>query len=208
LYFFINSNSASFKANNRLLRCPCDAIAKPGTTEIATFANGCFWCTEAVFQQLDGVVKVESGYSGGQVAHPTYKQVCTGTTGHAECLNIEYDPQKISFQELLEVFWKTHDPTTLNQQGNDIGPQYRSVIFYHNEKQKELAKEYKQKLDSAGAFDAPIVTAIEPFTVFYKAENYHQNYYNENGEEPYCRLVIKPKVDKVRAVFKDKLKKH
>lgn len=208
LFIFIPALHFSCHAQNTSkMQNSSAAHNTPVHTEKATFGNGCFWCTEAVFQQLEGVVKVESGYSGGQVAYPTYKQVCTGTTGHAECLNIEYDPAKISFDDLLEVFWKTHDPTTLNQQGNDIGPQYRSVIFYHNDKQKQLATQYKEKLDSAGAFDAPIVTAIEPFTHFYKAENYHQNYYNENGEEPYCRLVIKPKVDKVRAVFKDKLKK-
>ena len=175
-------------------------------TDTATFANGCFWCTEAVFQELKGVLQVESGYTGGSVVNPTYQQVSTGNTGHAECLNIVYDPAQISFDELLEVFWKTHDPTTLNQQGNDIGTQYRSEIFYHNEEQKALATAYKAKLDSSGAFDAPIVTGIEPFSVFYKAENYHQNYFNENGEQPYCRYVIQPKLDKFRKVFKDKLK--
>lgn len=173
---------------------------------VATFGNGCFWCTEAVFQQLNGVTKVESGYSGGDVPNPSYKQVCTGATGHAECLQITYDSTKISFEELLEVFWKTHDPTTLNRQGADEGTQYRSVIFYHNEQQKELALKYKTALDSSGAFDAPIVTTLEPFTIFYKAEDYHQNYFNQNGEQPYCRFVIQPKIEKFRKVFKDKLK--
>lgn len=173
---------------------------------VATFGNGCFWCTEAVFQQLNGVEKVESGYSGGHVNNPTYKQVCTGTTGHAECLNISFDSTKISFEELLEVFWKTHDPTTLNRQGNDVGTQYRSVIFYHNDAQKNEAEQYRKKLDESGAYDAAIVTQIEPFTKFYKAENYHQDYFNQHGEEPYCKFVIQPKLEKFKKVFKDKLR--
>lgn len=177
-------------------------------TDTVTFGNGCFWCTEAIFQQVDGVLKVESGYSGGHVENPTYKEVCTGTTGHAECLNIIYDPSKVSYDELLEIFWQTHDPITLDRQGNDVGPQYRSVIFYHNEEQKEIGEKYKEKLDKSGAFDAPIVTTFEPFTRFYKAENYHQNYYNENGSEPYCQFVIRPKVEKFKKVFKDKLRRH
>jgi peptide-methionine (S)-S-oxide reductase len=174
--------------------------------EIATFGNGCFWCTEAVFQQLKGVEKVESGYAGGHVENPTYKQVCTATTGHAEVLQITYNPDLISYDELLQVFWETHDPTTLNRQGNDVGPQYRSVIFYHNEEQKQLAEKYKQELDASGAFDAPIVTAIEPLTNYYPAEDYHQNYFLNNGGQPYCAFVVRPKVDKFRKVFKDKLK--
>lgn len=180
-----------------------DPSAKRDT---ATFGNGCFWCTEAIFQQVDGVISVESGYSGGHVDNPTYHDVGTGTTGHAECLNIIYDPSKITFDELLEIFWQTHDPTTLDRQGNDVGPQYRSVIFYHNEEQKTLAVKYKEALNKSGAFDAPIVTTLEPFTKFYKAENYHQNYYNENGSQPYCQFVIRPKLEKFRKVFKDKLK--
>jgi peptide-methionine (S)-S-oxide reductase len=174
--------------------------------EIATFGNGCFWCTEAVFQQLKGVGKVTNGYSGGHVENPTYEQVCGKKTGHAECLKIEYDPNIISFDELLEVFWATHDPTTLNRQGNDSGPQYRSVIFYHNEEQKEKAEKYKKELDKSGTFDNPIVTAIEPFTNFYEAENYHRDYYKNNGSQPYCYFVIKPKMDKLKKVFSDKLK--
>jgi methionine-S-sulfoxide reductase len=175
-------------------------------TETATFGTGCFWCTEAIFQQLDGVSKVTSGYSGGHVKNPTYKEVCTGTTGHAEVVQVEYDPQKISFDELLEVFWQTHDPTTLNRQGNDVGPQYRSAIFYHNSEQKEKAEKYKAELDKSGAFNNPIVTEITAFSNFYKAENYHQDYYNQNGSQPYCNIVIRPKVEKFRKVFKDKLK--
>jgi peptide-methionine (S)-S-oxide reductase len=175
--------------------------------ETATFANGCFWCTEAIFQQLEGVVKVTSGYSGGNVANPTYEQVCEKKTGHAEALNIVYDKSKITFDELLEVFWKTHDPTTLNKQGNDVGPQYRSAVFYHNEEQKEKAEKYKEELDKSGAWDKPIVTEISPYKNFYSAEDYHQNYFKENGGQPYCYYVIRPKVEKFQKVFKDKLRK-
>lgn len=174
--------------------------------EIATFGNGCFWCTEAVFQQLKGVDKVESGYAGGHVDNPTYKQVCSATTGHAEVIQITYNPDVISFDELLQVFWETHDPTTPNRQGNDVGPQYRSIIFYHNEEQRQLAEKYKEGLDKSGAFDSPIVTIIEPLSNYYPAESYHQNYFNNNGSQPYCAFLIKPKVDKVKKVFKDKLK--
>lgn len=175
--------------------------------QAATFGEGCFWCTEAVFQRLNGVVKVESGYSGGIVPNPSYDAVCTGKTGHAECTQIFFDPKIISFKELLEVFWKTHDPTTLNRQGADVGTQYRSVIFYHNDEQKKLAEEYKQKLDSEKIWKDPIVTEISPFKNFYKAEDYHQDYYNRNGSQPYCTLVITPKLEKFEKVFKDKLKK-
>lgn len=174
--------------------------------DTATFAAGCFWCVEAVFQDLKGVQSVVSGYSGGTVPNPTYNEVCTGTTGHAEACQIVYDPAVISYPELLEVFWKTHDPTTLDQQGNDVGTQYRSAIFYHNDEQRKLAEHYKKELDSSGAFDAPVVTEIAPFTNFYKAEAYHQNYYNDNGGQPYCMFVIRPKVEKFKKVFRDKLK--
>ncbi len=184
------------------------AIFTDAHSETATFGNGCFWCTEAVFQQLEGVKKVTSGYSGGHVPHPTYEQVCAKNTGHAEALQIVYDPAVISFDELLEVFWKTHDPTTLNRQGNDVGPQYRSVIFYHNNTQQEKAEAYKAQLDKSGAWANPIVTAIEPFKNFYPAEDYHQNYYKLNGKAPYCQYVIRPKLEKFEKVFKDKLKKQ
>ena len=177
-----------------------------GGHEVATFGTGCFWCSEAIFQQLKGVVKVTSGYSGGHVANPTYEEVCTGTTGHAETVQIVYDPTIISYDELLKVFWETHDPTTLNRQGDDEGTQYRSVIFYHTPEQKEKAEHYKAALNKSGAYNNPIVTAIEPFKNFYSAENYHQNYYNSHGEQPYCRLVIRPKLEKFEKVFKDKLK--
>ena len=176
-------------------------------SDTVTFGTGCFWCTEAIFQDVEGVISVESGYSGGHVANPTYEQVGSGSSGHAECLNIVFDPAKVTYDELLEIFWQTHDPTTLNRQGNDIGTQYRSVIFYHNQQQKEVAEKYKKELDKSGAYDKPIVTTLEPFTRFYRAENYHQNYYNENGSQPYCQFVIRPKVEKFRKVFKDKLKK-
>ena len=176
--------------------------------EIATFGNGCFWCTEAIFQDLDGVGKVVSGYAGGHVNNPTYEQVCSATTGHAEVLQITYNPEKVSYDELLEIFWQTHDPTTLNRQGNDVGPQYRSVIFYHNDEQKVLAENYRRELDASGAFNAPIVTAIQPLANYYPAEEYHQNYFKRHGNESYCSYVIRPKVEKFRKVFKEKLVKQ
>jgi peptide-methionine (S)-S-oxide reductase len=176
--------------------------------ETAIFGNGCFWCTEALFQQLEGVSSVQSGYSGGHVENPTYEEVCEKTTGHAEAIKVVYDPSKISFDELLEVFWQTHDPTTLNRQGNDVGPQYRSVIFYMNEDQKKKAEFYKEKLGKSGAFDNPIVTAIEPYKNFYVAENYHQNYYKLNGSQPYCYFVIRPKMEKFQKVSAAKLKRQ
>jgi peptide-methionine (S)-S-oxide reductase len=175
----------------------------------ATFGAGCFWCVEAVFQRLNGVVKVESGYSGGATKNPTYKEVCSGLTGHVEVCRIYYDPLKLKFEDLLEVFWKTHDPTTMNRQGNDVGTQYRSVIFYHDDTQKKIAEKYKAELSASGAYDAPIVTSIEPLKNYYPAEDYHQNYFNENGDkQPYCQLVVRPKVEKFEKVFKDKIKKE
>lgn len=180
-----------------------------GKADTATFGTGCFWCTEAIFDQLVGVISVTSGYAGGSVANPTYKEVCTGETGHAECVQIAYDPSKISFDELLEVFWQVHDPTTLNRQGADVGTQYRSVIFYHDDEQKKIAEKYKSELDKSGAFDDPIVTTLEPFTKFYTAENYHQEYYELNkNSNPYCSMVIRPKLEKFEKVFKNKLKKQ
>jgi peptide-methionine (S)-S-oxide reductase len=175
--------------------------------ELATFGAGCFWCVEAVFQNLKGVIAVESGYTGGSVDNPTYKQVCTGTTGHAEVSRIKFDPSKISYAKLLEVFWKTHDPTTLNRQGNDEGTQYRSVIYYHNEEQKKLAEKYKKELDASGAWPNPIVTEITPAVKYYKAEEYHQNYFKLNPNQGYCRAIIAPKVEKFKKVFGDVLKK-
>ena len=175
--------------------------------DTATFGAGCFWCVEAQFQMLDGVLSVSSGFSGGHVKNPAYREVCNGTTGHAEVCQIVYDSSKISYDELLAAFWQSHDPTQLNRQGNDIGTQYRSVIFYHNEAQKLLAENYKKQLNASGAWTKPIVTEISPAGPFYKAEDYHQDYYNQNGSEGYCQFVIQPKVDKFKKVFKDKLKK-
>ncbi len=177
------------------------------TSDTATFGGGCFWCTEAIFLQLKGVIRVESGYSGGTRPNPTYEQVCSGATGHAEVTQIVFDPAVIGFEELLEVFWKTHDPTTLNRQGADVGTQYRSVIFYHDEKQRELAESYKSKLGASGAWDNPIVTEISPFKAFYKAEDYHQNYYNNNKKAPYCTFVIGPKLEKFEKVFGKRFEK-
>lgn len=171
--------------------------------ELATFGNGCFWCTEAVFQQINGVLKVTSGYSGGNMENPDYKTVCSGSTGHAECLQIEFDAEIVSYDQLLEVFWKTHDPTTLNRQGNDVGTQYRSIIFYHSETQHETATAYKEQLDQSEIYHAPIVTAIEPIMRFYPAELYHQNYFNTNGDHvPYCQFVVRPKIEKFKKEFK------
>ncbi|MHA3962681.1 MAG: peptide-methionine (S)-S-oxide reductase MsrA [Candidatus Thorarchaeota archaeon SMTZ1-45] len=174
--------------------------------ETTTFGSGCFWCTEAIFQQLKGVSSVVSGYSGGHVKNPTYEQVTTGRTGHAEVCQIQFDPEQISFEELLEVFFNTHDPTTLNRQGNDIGTQYRSVIFYHTEEQRKAAESVKDKLDKSRTWKNPIVTEIVPFDLFYPAEDYHQNYYKNNPNQGYCRVVIAPKVNKFEKVFKLKIK--
>lgn len=197
------SHSSTFAAMNH--KQPENKMSEH-KTEIATFAAGCFWCVEAQFQQLEGVISVESGFTGGHVANPTYKAVCTGTTGHAEACNITYDPSMISFDELLAAFFMAHDPTQLNRQGNDIGTQYRSGIYYHNEEQKEKAQYYIGKLNEEKAYNSPVVTEVKPYGVFYKAEDYHQDYYNQNGEEGYCRMVIRPKLDKFKKVFADKLK--
>jgi peptide-methionine (S)-S-oxide reductase len=174
--------------------------------EKATFGSGCFWCTEAVFQRLRGVKSVTSGYSGGAVENPTYEEVCTGRTGHAEAIQVTFDPAQISFDELLKVFWQTHDPTTPNQQGHDVGTQYRSAVFYHNDAQRRVAEQYKQQLDASKAFTRPIVTEITPFKNFYSAEKYHQNYFNENPSQSYCQFVIRPKIEKFNKEFKALLK--
>ncbi len=181
-------------------------VEETGGRKKATFGNGCFWCTEAVFQEMRGVHEVVSGYSGGHMENPTYEQVCAGTTGHAEVIQITYDPAVVSFAELLEVFWRTHDPTTLNRQGADVGTQYRSVIFCHDDEQQKAAEHYRQELDSAGVFRAPIVTQIEPFSKLYPAERYHQNYFKQNPQQAYCAMIIQPKMEKFRKVFSDKLK--
>jgi peptide-methionine (S)-S-oxide reductase len=175
--------------------------------EVATFGGGCFWCTEAIFEELEGVIKVESGYSGGETKNPTYNEISTGTTGHAEVIHITYDPNTLAFTELLDVFFATHNPTTLNRQGADVGTQYRSVVFYHNDKQKTDTEVFISALEKDKIFDDNIVTVITPFDVFYKAENYHQNYYNNNKSQGYCSAVINPKLEKFRKKFKHKLKK-
>jgi peptide-methionine (S)-S-oxide reductase len=174
--------------------------------DTATLGAGCFWCVEAVFQQLKGVEKTISGYSGGKIKNPAYKEVCTGQTGHAEVIQVIFNPTIISFKELLEVFWQTHDPTTLNRQGADVGTQYRSVIYFHNNEQKEIAETLKNSLNSENIFGKPVVTEISAFTQFYPAEDYHQNYFLENGEQPYCQYVIVPKMEKFKKLFGNKIK--
>lgn len=172
----------------------------------ATFGAGCFWCVEAIFQRMKGVHRVMPGYAGGEVENPTYREVCGGKTGHAEVCRIDFDPAEVSYDELLEVFWKTHDPTTLNRQGNDVGTQYRSAVFYHDDAQREAAEKYKKELDAAGIWPNPIVTEIVPLSNYSDAEDYHANYFNDNPNQGYCRVVIQPKVEKFEKVFKDKLK--
>ncbi len=174
--------------------------------ESVIFGNGCFWCTETIFQRLKGVIKSESGYSGGTTPNPTYDQVCSGKTGHAEVIKISYDPSLIGFLDLLKVFFETHDPTTLNRQGNDIGTQYRSVIFYNNDHEKKQAEKFIEDLNASGIYKSIIVTELKPTTTFYLAEGYHQNYFNTHGENPYCELVIRPKLDKFIVKYKSSLK--
>lgn len=196
------SNSSSFKEMDKVSKT-LPGKNKPDT---ATFAAGCFWCVESQFQQLNGVVKVVSGFTGGSIANPSYEEVCTGSTGHAEACNIIYDPSKISYDELLAAFFVAHDPTQLNKQGNDVGTQYRSAIFYHNQDQKKKAEYYINRLNQEKAYPSNIVTTVSPSVSFYIAKDYHQNYYNNNKSEPYCKYVIQPKLDKFKKVFKDKLK--
>ena len=176
--------------------------------ELATLGNGCFWCTEAIFEQLEGVSKVESGYAGGTVKNPSYKEVCTGNTGHAEVIRLTYDPKVISFREILDVFFYTHDPTTLNRQGADVGTQYRSVIFYHNDSQKAEAESMIDALEKEKVFDSKIVTEVTAINNYYVAENYHQDYYNNNKNQGYCRMVINPKLEKFTKKYKSKLKRN
>lgn len=198
---------SSAQADDAARPANADAPQPPEGRQFATFGSGCFWCSEAVFLRLKGVEKVVSGYSGGKVVNPTYEQVCTGRTGHAEVIQVTYDPSVITFAELLEVFWKTHDPTTLNRQGPDRGTQYRSVIFYHDEEQKREAEHYKQKLDESDVFPKKIVTQIVAFERFWPAEDYHQNYFALNAfKNPYCQAVVLPKVQKFEQVFRDKLR--
>ena len=186
LFFLININYMNFKT--------------------ATFGSGCFWCTEAIFELVEGVVDVQSGYSAGDTENPTYKEVTSGTTNHAEVVSITYDPSKVSYLELLEIFWRTHDPTTLNRQGADVGTQYRSIILYHDDEQRDLATKTLEELDKSGSWKSPIVTKIEKFSEFYLAEDYHQDYYALNPNNSYCSYVISPKIDKFKKVFSDILK--
>lgn len=178
----------------------------PSTHALATFGGGCFWCTEAIFQRLDGVLDVRSGYAAGRTDRPTYKEVCEGTTGHAEVIQVRYDPARIPYEALLQVFFKTHDPTTLNRQGADVGTQYRSIVLWHDEAQRQAATEIKAALDAAKVFPAPIVTEIAPYTVFHAAEDYHQGYFDANPTQGYCRAVIAPKIEKFEKVFAERLK--
>jgi len=180
----------------------------PKRMEVATLGGGCFWCIEAVFGEVEGVVSVLPEYSGGQVANPTYEEVSTGTTGHAEVVQVTFDPEIISYRELLEIFFAMHDPTTLNRQGNDVGTQYRSVIFYHNGEQKATAEKLIEELSKAKIYNAPIVTKVEPFKAFYKAEEYHRDYFKRHPEQLYCKLVISPKIAKLRKKYRNKLKKQ
>lgn len=174
--------------------------------EIATLGGGCFWCLEAAFDEIKGVINVESGYAGGEFENPTYEQVCTGNTGHAEVVHVTFNPNKISFKEILEIFFNTHDPTTLNRQGADVGSQYRSVIFYHNQNQRSIAKQIITEFEGSKTWDNPILTSIEPFNIFYKAEDYHERYFIRNPESGYCRVVIAPKISKLRKKYRKKLK--
>jgi peptide-methionine (S)-S-oxide reductase len=204
--------SATIKPNNEMAEEPSTQSQFKNmdnmNIDTATFGAGCFWCVEAIFQDLEGVNAVAAGYAGGHIENPSYKAVCEGTTGHAEVCQITYDPEKITFEELLEVFWQTHDPTTANRQGNDVGPQYRSVVFYHNDSQKDIAEKFKIRLNEARVFSNPIVTEITKINNYFTAENYHQDYFSQNPEQSYCSFVISPKVEKFRKVFKDKLKKE
>ena len=205
LFLLISLTACNKSKNNNNFK---DQEIMETTTKLdtATFGSGCFWCTEAIYERVKGVHKVISGYSGGATENPSYEQVCTGKTGHAEVCQIMFDPSVVSFADLLKIFWKTHDPTTLNRQGADAGTQYRSVIFYHSEEQKKVAEHYKSELDKSGAWENPIVTEISPFTKFYLAEAYHQNYFANNPTQGYCSYVIAPKVEKFEKVFKEKLK--
>ena len=205
IFAFLSCNlSADKKVENKKFT---QNIKSMNQFELATFGNGCFWCTEAIFEQLEGVKKVESGYAGGQIKNPSYKEVCSGTTGHAEVIRLTYDPKVISYRELLDVFFNTHDPTTLNRQGADVGTQYRSVIFYHNEDQKTVANEMINDLENENVFEDKIVTEVTPINNYYVAENYHQDYYNNNTNQGYCRAVINPKLEKFIKKYKSKLKK-
>lgn len=195
------------KSKSTLTDTGSELPGNSSSVDTITLGGGCFWCVEAVYEMLEGVIKVESGYSGGTVKNPSYREVCTGRTGHAEVAQITFDNSKTSVDEILKVFFTVHDPTTLNKQGADVGPQYRSVIFYRNEQQRNSARSIIDDLNNEHVYTSPVVTQLAPFTNFYKAEDYHQDYYNQNRQEPYCRLVIQPKLEKFEKLFKDRLKK-
>ncbi len=203
----ITTSCASQDNKNRKSNQTAMNTSEITKTDTATLGAGCYWCTEAQYQLLDGIISVTSGFSGGTIKNPSYREVCDGRTGHAEVVQVVYDMSKLNYADILEAFFSSHDPTQLNGQGNDIGTQYRSVIFFHNDEQKGIAEKIKNELNESGAYKDRIVTEISPFTVFYKADDYHQNYFNENGEQPYCKMVVAPKVEKFKKVFKDKLKK-
>jgi peptide-methionine (S)-S-oxide reductase len=200
------SNTGQQSQQNTFSMSELESMATSDTLEVATFGSGCFWCVEAVFAELKGVYKAESGYSGGEIKNPSYKEVCTGRTGHAEVVQVTFNPQQISFAELLEVFFSTHDPTTLNRQGADVGTQYRSAVFFHSPEQERLAKLAIEIGNQSGDWSSPIVTEVSPFKNFFKAEDYHQDYYALNQSQPYCQIVITPKLDKFRKKFHEKLK--
>jgi peptide-methionine (S)-S-oxide reductase len=202
---FCKSNESKALNQTKEFKEPIKMNIEEGK-EIATFAGGCFWCTEAVFLELKGVEKVVSGYTGGTVKNPSYREVCTGSTGHAEAIQITYDPKLVQYKDLLEIFFSSHNPTTLNRQGADVGTQYRSEIFYHSEEQKKEAEEYIALIEKEKLYDDPIVTVVSPAVTFYEAEDYHQNYYNENSSQGYCQMVIAPKLEKLRKYYKSKLK--
>jgi len=202
-----NKNQMENKSKATSTDIASDNPGYSSSVDTITLGGGCFWCVEAVYEMLSGVIKVESGYSGGTVKNPSYREVCTGRTGHAEVAQITFDNSKTSVDEILKVFFTVHDPTTLNKQGADVGPQYRSVIFYRNEQQRNAAKSIIDDLNNEHVYTSPVVTQLAPFTNFYKAEDYHQDYYNQNKQEPYCKIVIQPKLEKFEKLFKDRLKK-
>lgn len=203
---FFSCGNKEVKAQNVKSKNKESKVIMNDSVQVATFAGGCFWCTEAIFLEVKGVQKVVSGYTGGFIKNPAYREVCNGTTGHAEAIQITFNPKEVAYEDLLEIFFATHDPTTLNRQGADEGTQYRSAVFYHNDEQKKQAENYIQLIEKEKLFNNPIVTQLEPAAPFYLAEDYHQNYYNQNQEQGYCRMVISPKLEKLRKYYASKLK--
>lgn len=206
MFLFFSCGNKEVKAQNVKSKNRESKVVMNDSVQIATFAGGCFWCTEAIFLEVKGVEKVVSGYTGGFIKNPAYREVCNGTTGHAEAIQISFNPKEVAYEDLLEIFFATHDPTTLNRQGADEGTQYRSAVFYHSEEQKQQAERYIQLIEKEKLYSNPIVTKIEPAVAFYSAEDYHQNYYNQNQEQGYCRMVISPKLEKLRKYYASKLK--